>query len=61
MKHREYLGDGLYAGFDGHHIILAASNGIYDTNIVYLDPDVLKKFYKYIEHLDHLKKSDGDK
>lgn len=56
MKYREYLGDGLYADFDGYQIMLVASNGIQDTDVVYLDPDVLKKFYRYAEMIEQLKK-----
>lgn len=56
INYRRYLGDGLYADFDGYQIILAANNGIQDTNVVYLEPAVLKKFYQYAEIIDHLKK-----
>jgi hypothetical protein len=48
---KEYLGDGLYVDFDGYQIRLSASNGIEDTNVVYLDSEVLKSFLNYIERL----------
>jgi hypothetical protein len=48
---RRYLGDGLFASFDGFQIILAASNGIEDTNRVYLEPRVLAAFERYVADL----------
>lgn len=56
MNYRKYLGDGLYGDFDGYQIILAANNGIIDTNVVYLEPSVLENFFHYIEYIEHLKK-----
>ena len=56
MNYREYLGDGLYADFDGYQILLAANNGIRDTNIVYLEPEVLKKFFAYVGVIERIKK-----
>jgi len=47
-----YLGDGLYAAFDGYQIELYASNGINKTNQVYLDSHVLAAFLKYVEALE---------
>ncbi len=61
MNYREYLGDGLYADFDGYQIVLAANNGIHDTNVVYLEPEVLKKFYNYIEQIEKIKKAHQEK
>jgi hypothetical protein len=46
-----YLGDGLYASFDGWQIELYASNGIQKTSSVFLDPDTLAAFLKYVERL----------
>lgn len=44
-----YLGDGLYADFDGYQIELYASNGMRKTNQIYLEPRVLEAFYRYAE------------
>jgi hypothetical protein len=46
-----YLGDGLYAAFDGWQIELYAHNGIEKTNSVFLDSDTLAAFLKYVERL----------
>lgn len=36
-----YLGDGLYASFDGWYVRLWATNGAHVTNEVFLEPAVL--------------------
>jgi hypothetical protein len=44
---RTYLGDGLFAEFDGYQFKLAASDGIRDTNTVYLELGVLVNFLRF--------------
>lgn len=61
MNYRKYLGDGLYADFDGYQIVLAANNGITDTNVVYLEPEVLNKFFAYVELIEQIKKQHMEK
>lgn len=46
-----YLGDGLYADFDGYQIELYASDGGQKTNRVWLEPAVLEAFEQYIKRL----------
>jgi hypothetical protein len=46
-----YLGDGLYADWDGWQIELSASNGIAKTNTVYLEPSVLVAFNRWVKTL----------
>jgi hypothetical protein len=46
-----YLGDGLYAQFDGWHIELYASDGLGKTNRVFLEPAVLTMFERYLTNL----------
>lgn len=48
---RVYLGDGLYADFDGYQVRLFAHNGVSDTNEVFLEPDVLSAFLRYVDSL----------
>jgi len=45
------LGDGLFASFDGWQIVLYTTDGIRTTNQVYLEPEVLAAFLRYIELL----------
>lgn len=48
---KQYLGDGAYVNFDGYHVVLTAENGIYATDTIALDPEVLERFLKYVERL----------
>ncbi len=50
-SNRIYLGDGLYAEFDGYQVALFAHDGIRATNTVYLEPQVLESFLRWIEGL----------
>lgn len=45
-----YLGDGLYASFDGWQIKLRAPRG-YDNHEVYLEPTVLRNFERFVGEL----------
>lgn len=51
MIEKRYLGDGLYASFDGYHVVLSAENGTYATDTVYLDDTVLVNFERYVADL----------
>lgn len=51
MKHGTYLGDGLYASFDGYMLELSANghdrmNGA--TDVVYLEPGILDVLNKWV-------------
>jgi len=48
---KDYLGDGVYAKCDGYHIVLTAENGIYATDTIYLEPDVMKRLIRYYDRL----------
>lgn len=48
---KQYLGDGLYADFDGFHIVLTAENGISATDTVYLDAEVYDALVGYVTRL----------
>lgn len=50
-SYKEYLGDAVYVDFDGYHIVLTTEDGIQATNTVYLEPQVLDAFNKYVEKL----------
>ena len=51
--HEEYLGDGLYAAFDGYQICLAANDKVsgHPSDKVYLEPAVLDAFIRYTKAL----------
>jgi hypothetical protein len=48
-EHNTYLGDGVYASFDGYQIWLAVNH--HENNVVALDPDVFAQLCKYVEKL----------
>jgi hypothetical protein len=49
---KEYLGDSVYADFDGFQIVLTTENGYGATNTIYMEPDVVAAFLKYKERVD---------
>lgn len=51
MEEETYLGDGLYASFDGYQVKLRAP-GFAGDNEVYLDPTTLKAFRDFIKQLE---------
>ena len=42
-RDRQYLGDGLFAEFDGYQIKLAANDGLRDYAVVYLEPGTFSR------------------
>lgn len=47
FKQKVYLGDGLYASYDGYHIILQSSDGIRVLDEVALEPAVYQALTEY--------------
>jgi len=45
----KYLGDGVYASFDGYHINLAVNN--HKNHAVALEPAVMRELIKYYEYI----------
>lgn len=54
MTDEVYLGDAVYAKFDGYHIQLWTSDGIRKTNEIFMEPDVLHSFEQYVSRLREL-------
>jgi hypothetical protein len=52
--HKTYLGDSVYADFDGFGIELTTNNGLGASNTIYLEPQVLDALEKYKEYLRKL-------
>jgi hypothetical protein len=44
---KTYLGDGVYAEFDGFHIVLTTENGIETTNKIFLEDSVMLALVQY--------------
>ena len=49
---KEYLGDSVYAQFDGFTLTLTTENGEGPSNIIHLEPDVLANLADYVEKLN---------
>lgn len=48
---KEYLGDSVYAAFDGFGIVLTTENGLGPSNRIVLEPEVMHELYRYVERL----------
>ncbi len=52
LKFRRYLGDGVYAGFDGYQIVLWLEDmGAYGPGTIALEPAVLSALQEFREAL----------
>lgn len=51
-----YLGDGLYASYDGFQVMLRAPTTEEDR-VVYLEPGVVRALQRYLEDLEQSQKS----
>jgi hypothetical protein len=52
-EHKAYLGDSVYASYDGYSIWLAVGN--HENDVVALEPDVFASLCKYVEMLKEKK------
>jgi hypothetical protein len=48
-EHETYLGDGVYASFDGYEIWLAVNH--HENKVVALEPQVFKNLCEYLKML----------
>lgn len=46
---KSYLGDSVYAEFDGFGITLTTENGLGPTNTIVLEPEVLRSLNEFSE------------
>lgn len=51
MKHK-YLGDSVYAEYNGFSIRLSTETSLGSTNVIFLEPDVLLNLIKFVRQLD---------
>jgi hypothetical protein len=52
LSKKTYLGDGVYAAWDGEHIILTLEDGAIITNLIFLDSQVRARLKEFICELD---------
>lgn len=48
MSEKTYLGDSVYAEFDGSGYMLTTENGLGPTNTIYLEPEVVHALETFI-------------
>jgi hypothetical protein len=49
---KQYIGDAVYADFDGYSIVLTTENGIRATNTVVLEPEVFAALLQWRKRLE---------
>jgi hypothetical protein len=49
-----YLGDGVYASFDGYHIVLRLNAHDDDSTVIALEPCVLKSLDDYRQRINEM-------
>lgn len=57
MDDKAYLGDSVYATYDGNGIILTTEDGYVTDNIIYLEPEVYAALCSFVARLKE--NSDG--
>jgi hypothetical protein len=48
---KRYLGDSVYADFDGYHVMLTTENGYGPSNSICLEPQVIEALNEYVRFL----------
>lgn len=55
-----YLGDGLYAEFDGYMLKLMANSAISPTDTVYLEPAVYAELLRFVSRWAEAQEANND-
>lgn len=50
-EYKVYLGDSVYADFDGHYVVLTTDNGFGPSNTIYLEPGALSSLFAYARRI----------
>lgn len=59
-EHIEYVGDAVYAKFDGFGIELRANDPKFPTDTIYIEPQVLQNLVEFHERVYWAKKAEAD-
>lgn len=51
MNEKEYLGDSVYAEFDGFGIILTTNNGTGPSNTICMEPEVIEALNRFVKRM----------
>lgn len=60
MDKDTYLGDGLYASFDGFQIRLYATDGVSVSNEVFMEPSVYDALLRFVDGLKEKASGQGN-
>jgi hypothetical protein len=50
---RAYLGDSIYASFDGFNVVLTTENGLEPSNTIVLEPQVCQELINFITNIQN--------
>ena len=50
---KQYIGDSVYADFDGYHVVLTTENGLPTdpSNTIYIEPRTIDMLFLYVKKL----------
>jgi hypothetical protein len=51
LNEKRYIGDGVFVTYNSPGIRLATENGLCETNIIVLEPEVLYELERFIEQV----------
>lgn len=51
MGYKEYIGDSVYADFDGYAFVLTTENGMGPSNTIVLEPQIMEALKEYVQHI----------
>lgn len=51
-EYATYLGDSVYAKFDGFAIVLTTNNGYGPSNTIVLEPEVMRALDRFVKRLN---------
>jgi len=51
IETKSYLGDSVYAEFDGFHVILTTENGYGPSNTIALEPEVFLALMRFADRI----------
>lgn len=54
MGYKEYIGDSVYADFDGYAFVLTTENGIGPSNTIVLEPQIMEALKEYVKRINRL-------
>lgn len=60
VTYKQYIGDGVYADYDGYMICLTTEDGVDIKNKIYLEPVVMKALIDYATKIGVLRNGAGE-